>query len=271
MTEGARPQSALAQSALARGAFLVAKLLFAFLALIDTMQGEFAWAAWAVSLAALLDLIDTPRLEPYLKAARPHERVNWVVNAVCFAVVPAVFAQVTYLNSEPWGWALAVLYATAACIGIVRSKVEPDHRSKPSVQGLPPAAAAIVLVTIYPFFTASGVAPLLGGLPNAQETGGILISLLILMVSPIPYRIAPRLSLQRGRRKATALLILCVGACALAPELILFPLLVAYTFWGIAESLSPLVAEGILERKGDVGDDDSSDSPESYRASSSWE
>lgn len=271
MTKGARPQSPLAQRALARAAFLVAKLLFAFLALIDTMQGEFAWAAWAISLAALLEFVDTPRLETYLKAARPHERVNLVVNAACFAAVPAAFAQVAYLQSEPWGWALAGLYAITACIGIVRSKVEPDHRSKPSVQGLPPAAAAIVLVTIYPFFTASGVAPLLGGLPNAQETGGILISLLILMVSPISYRIAPRLSLQRGHRKATSLLILCVGACALAPELLLFPLLVAYTFWGIAESLAPVATEGILERKGDVGDDDSSDAPESYRASSSWE
>lgn len=40
----------------------------------------------------------------------------------------------------------------------------------------------------------------------------------------------------------------------------MFPLFVAYTFWGIAESLTPVVAAGIMEGKGDTGDDDASGS-----------
>ena len=149
--------------------------------------------------------------------------------------------------------------------------MEPDRRSKPSIQGLPPAAAAVVLTTIYPFFTASAIAPLVGGLPNAQEAGGIVICLLILMVSPISYPITPWLSLQKGRQRTTALLILGAVASVTAPEIVVFPLFASYTFWGIAESLSPVLREGILEGGDGKEDDDSSGSTESYRAKSTWE
>ena len=106
------------------------------------MQGEFGWAAWAITLAAMLDLVDTPRLETTFRTAPPHQRLKIAVNSVCFRVTP---------------------------------------------------------------------------------------------------------------------------------EIVVFPLFASYTFWGIAESLSPVLREGVFEGGYGSEDDDSSGSAESYRAKSTWE
>lgn len=188
-------------------------------------------------------------------------------------MAPAFIAHEVFLEAEPWGWVLASLYAVTAAIGVARSKVEPDRRSKPTTQGLPASAGGALLATIYPFFTAAAVAPLSGGLPSAQEAGGLMICLLILMVSPIPYPIAPKLSLRRGRRTLPIFLVAAAIVAIAVPEYVIFPLFALYTFWGIAESLTPALAGGILggareeDRSGSLesSPDEASEVTRSYR------
>ena len=259
-------------------ASLSLKLVLAVAAMSAAARGEFEWAGWAMVLAAVIDLVDAPRFRPGLQAVGSGRRLTIVVNALCFGLGPAVVAHQVFLRSEPWGWALAVLYAIGATTGIAKSRLEPDRRSRPAIQGLPASAAGALLVTIYPFFNAEAVAPLVGGLPSAQEAGGLVICLFILMVGPISYPVAPRVSFRRGSRAASILFAAGAVAAIAIPQYIVFPAFAVYVFWGIAESMTPVLADGILE--GNPGDeanivqDDSADrtrvSP-TYRARSTWE
>ena len=265
-------------SGLTLSALLLGKVVFALAAVNAAARGDFESAAWGIVLAAILDLVDRPRREPDLRATGTRQRLKIGMNALCFGVAPAFIAHEAYLEAEPWGWVLASLYAVTAAIGVTRSKVEPDRRSKPTTQGLPASAGGVLLATIYPFFTAAAVAPLLGGLPSAQETGGLMICLLILMVSPIPYPIAPKLSFRRGRR-ALPIFLVAAAVTIAVPEYVVFPLFALYTFWGIAESLTPALAGGILggageeDRSGSLesSPDEASEATRSYRARSTWE
>ena len=79
-------------------------------------------------------------MEPDLRATGPGQRLRIGVNALCFGVASAFIAHEVFLEAEPWGGVLASLYAVTAAIGVTRSKVEPDRRSKSTTQGLPPFA-----------------------------------------------------------------------------------------------------------------------------------
>ncbi len=251
---------------------LSGKLLLGAVSVIATMRGDFGWAAWGLALAALLDLLDPPRLQPTLRELGPGGRMKILVGALCFGVVPAFVAHEVFLNEEPWGWVLATFYAVSAAINVARSRIEPDRRSKPTTQGLPAPASAAGLAAIQPFLTGSVVAPLLGGLPSTQEVGGIMICLLILMLSPVTYRVAPKFGFEEERRGPTLLVIAAVIAAALAPETLVLPLVVGYALWGIAESVSPVMTEGILEGPSEEdGVEDTADSTRSYRPRSTWE
>jgi phosphatidylserine synthase len=267
------------ESALVRWLVLIGKLALAATSVVAVRRGDFQWAAWGIVLAAALDVYNPlPRPIPegirLERAVRLGRLTRTGIDALCFGVAPAVIAHQIFLFAEGWGWVLVVLYAIAATIGIARTKVEPGPRSNPTTQGLPALVAGTLLATTYPFFNAPGVASLLGGLPNAQEVGGLTICLMILTISPLPYAVIPPPSLAKGHRLNTTALVLGGIAALVAPRYVVFPALAVYTFWGIIESVTPF-ADGILhdDDKGgpSVGPPDDSESSRGYRARSTWE
>jgi phosphatidylserine synthase len=250
------------------------KLGLGTVAALTIAGSRFDLAAWYITLAAVLDLVDVPRVERNLRLADPLQRLRIAVSALVFGVVPGFLAFRAYLGTEEWAWALSGVYALAAALGAARSKVEPDHRSKPTTQGLPVSVSAVVLATIYPFFTESVAAPWMSGLPDPQEIGGIMICLLILMLSPITYPLTPRRSSEACGRYTVVLVAAAAVGAILVPETIVFPAFVSYTFWGVAESLK----EGMFETSGGSGvpseegdPQDRSDGLDSYRARSTWD
>jgi phosphatidylserine synthase len=257
--------------------FAVWKLVLALAAVEAARSGAFDWAAWTIVLAALPSWFEASRL-----AANGHEspldrRLRVTGEAVSFGVAPAFVVHDTYAWTEPWGVVLASLYAIAAAVGVARSTVEPGPRGNPTTPGLPAAAAAVLLTTAHPFFGAPPVTSVLGGLLDPQEVGGVMICLLILMVSPVPYPVVTLGRERRSRVKAAAAALVGVAALAL-PAYVVFPLAVGYTFWGVGESVSPILTEGVLHggveedrlNQGDRGED-SPDYDGRYRARSTWE
>ena len=105
-----------------------------------------------------------------------------------------------------------------------------------------------------------------------------MICFLILMMSPIPYPIAPKLSFRRDRTLPIFLVATTVVAIAV-PKYVVFPLFALYTFWGIVESLTPALAGEILggaveeDRSGSLesSPDEASAVIRSYRPQSTWE
>lgn len=265
---------------LARPVILLGKLALAASAVAAAQRGDFDWAAWGIVLAAALDIY-IPFESPIPEGGRVERpgRLGHMarigVNALCFGVAPGIIVHRIFLWAEVWGWVLATLYAIAATIGITRAKVEPGPRSNPTTQGLPAMAAGSLLATAYPFFNAPAVAPLLGGIPNAQELGGLMICLLILILSPIPYAVIPRLSVAKGARLNSTALVAGGVAALFVPQYVVFPAFAIYTLWGIIESVTPF-ADGILDGDDDdggpsIGEPDDSESSRGYRARSTWE
>lgn len=266
-------------SAPVRWVVLLGKLVLAATAVDAVRRGDFEWAAWGIALAAALDIFNPvagPASEEIRRASggRLARVARTGINALCFGVAPAVIAHEIFLWAEGWGWVVVTLYAVAATIGIARSKVEPGPRSSPTTQGLPAMIGGTLLATTYPFFNAPAVAPLLGGLPNAQEVGGLTICLLILIVSPIPYAVIPRLSVARGSRRDSFALVAGGVAALFAPEYVVFPAFAIYTFWGIIESVTPF-ADGLLDSDDEDGGPsigpDEPNAGRGYRARSTWE
>jgi hypothetical protein len=162
-------------------------------------------------------------------------------------------------------------------IAVARSNVEPGPRGNPTTPGLPAAAAAVLLTTAHPFFDAPLVASTLGGLLDAQEIGGVMICLLILMLSPVPYPVVTVGREPRSRRKTIGAALAGVAAL-IAPAYVVFPIVVGYTFWGVGESVTPILTEGVLH--GGVEEDrmnrrergeDPADHDGRYRPRSTWE
>lgn len=262
---------------LLRAVVLIGKLVLAATAVEAVRRGDFDWAAWGIVLAAALDLFNPLASQPGSHTTPSGRAIRTVVDALCFGVAPAFIAHQIFLWAEGWGWVVASLYAIAATIGIARSKVEPGPRANPTTQGLPAMAAGLLLATTYPFFNAPAVAPLLGGLPNAQEVGGLMICLLVLTVSPIPYALIPRLSLKKGGRLNAVAMMAGGVAGLIVPQYVVFPVFAVYTFWGIIESVTPVFGDSMMDRDDDErgpppgSRDDDSESSQGYRAGSTWE
>jgi hypothetical protein len=102
-----------------------------------------------------------------------------------------------------------------------------------------------------------------------------MICLLILMVSPVPYPVVIFRKASRSRFERAAAALTAVAAFTL-PAYVIFPLAVAYTFWGVGESVTPMLTEGVLhggrehERVAERGED-APDYDGRYRARSTWE
>jgi phosphatidylserine synthase len=255
--------------------FGLAKLALALTAVEAARRGALDWAAWALVLAALTSWLELSRRGTGRSEERLGRRVSTAVDGLTLGVAPAFVVHEAYAWTEPWGVVLASLYAIAAALGAARSTVEPGPRGNPTTPGLPAAVAGALLTTAYPFFGATPIGAALGGLPDAQEVGGVMICLLILMVSPVPYPVVTYHAARRSRLGGAAAALIVIGVLAI-PAYVIFPAAVAYTFWGVAESVTPMLTQGVLhggreqERVVERGED-APDYDGRYRARSTWE
>jgi len=255
--------------------FALGKVALALTAVEAARRGAFDSAAWAIVLAALPSWLEASRRATGRREGRLDRKVRIAAEAFTFGIAPAFVVHETYGWVEPWGIVIASLYATAAALGAARSTVEPGPRGNPTTPGLPAAAAAVLLTTAHPFFMAPLVASALGGLLDAQGVGGVMICLLILMVSPVPYPVVTF-----GRARGSGLKVASAvlgGVAALAlPAYVVFPVAVGYTFWGVGESVSPILTEGMLHggREEDRAAEGRGEDPPDdgrYRPRSTWE
>jgi phosphatidylserine synthase len=257
--------------------FAVWKLALALAAIEAARRGAFDWAAWAIVLAALPSWLEAARRATGGPVGRSGWGIRVASEALSFGVAPAFVTHEAYPWAEPWGVVIASLYAVAAALGAARYTVEPGPHGDPTTPGLPPAVAAVLLTTAYPFFAAPSVASALGGLLDPQEVGGVMIGVLILMVSPVPYPVVTFARIRASPFK-TAAVVLGAVAALLLPVYVVFPAATGYIFWGVGESVTPMLAEGVLHggrEKERVAEhrrgEDSPNYDDRYRARSTWE
>lgn len=230
-------------------AFTLGNLFLGVYAMVSAARGDFEWASWSIVLAALLDMLDGRIARFTATGSRFGAELDSLVDAISFGVAPAFVIYELFFADQPWSWILSFLYVTAGVIRLARFNVEQGGHAKRSFHGLPSPTAGMVLATIYPFFTAPAVAPIMDGLPSTQAVGIVMIALSVLMLSHIPYPLVPKLSLRNPRATAGSLFLAACGATALTiPEYFIFPFLCLYTLWGVTRSTFLGLAERLPEQ-----------------------
>ncbi len=241
----------LAQVPLQRGiiilpsAFTLGNLFFGVFAIVAATRGEFAWAAWYIVWAGLLDLLDG-RVARFTRTGSAFgAELDSLVDAVSFGVAPALIMYQLYFAEGAWSWTLCFVYITAVVVRLARFNVEQAGRAKSHFIGLPTPTAGLILATYYPFSRTAFFQQYLGDLPWPQLMGMSMVFLGVLMLSHIPYPVVPRIGFRTPRGLlTTVVMVACLLAAVFAPSHFFFPFLFAYAVTGVTRSF----VLGLLDR-----------------------
>jgi CDP-diacylglycerol--serine O-phosphatidyltransferase len=195
-------------------AFTMASLFFGFYAIVATTRGDFAWAGWFIVWAGVMDLLD------------------------------GRIARFTRTGSD-FGWVLPLVYVMAVVVRLARFNIEQGGEAKRHFHGLPSPTAGMILAVFYPFSQTPFFETYLATMPWPLIIGVLLVVLGALMLSNIPYALVPKLSF--GTSKGILVSLWLFGnvlAAITFPAYYFFPILLAYTAWGLFGA----VIHGLLER-----------------------
>jgi CDP-diacylglycerol---serine O-phosphatidyltransferase len=226
-------------------AFTLGNLFFGIFSMVSAARGDFAWAGWCIVFAAILDMLDGRIARFTRTGSRFGAELDSLVDAISFGVAPALLMYHLFLADQPWGWILSFVYVTAGVVRLARFNVQQGGEAKKHFHGLPSPTAGMILATVYPFFTHPQVEGWLGGLPQAQTAGLIMMGVALLMVSNVPYPMVPRVSFKTRQGTFMTLFLAVSAVLALyTPDRFIFPFLVFYTLKGVVQSF----ILGLLDR-----------------------
>lgn len=162
-----------------------------FYAIVASSTGApdaFDRAGLAIVIAGVFDMLDGRVARRIGSTSRFGVEYDSISDTVSFGIAPAVLAfhAGTFQELGWTGWVMAFLYTACAALRLARFNVSPG-RFRGRFEGLPsPAAAGMVLATVWftSFLRESGVVL---GLPASLPALGVAM-LGLLMVSPVPYR-----------------------------------------------------------------------------------
>jgi CDP-diacylglycerol--serine O-phosphatidyltransferase len=229
-------------------AFTLGNLFFGFWAIIAAFNRNFAWAAWFVVFAAVLDMLDGRLARLSKSGTRFGAELDSLADLVSFGMAPAM---IMYFLEFAWAgkfaWVLCFSYVVAAAVRLARFNVLHDQQPTPGwFTGMPSPAAGVTLAVYYPFSQTSWFTALPPFLSQQKEGLVVLMVILsLLMVSTVKYPKFPPIGFRTVRGWLAVLVHLAVFAAAiLAPAHLLFPMGVAYLLLGITRGLFL----GLLER-----------------------
>ena len=227
-----------------RGIYLLPNLLttgtlFAgFYGMIASIHGNYAPAAIAIFIAAVLDGLDGRLARLTNTESEFGKQYDSLADMVAFGVAPAVVVYQWGLGSLvefgwAWGklgWLGAFVYAVAAALRLARFNVMPKTTDRRFFEGLPSPSAAALVVNMVWTATAlqwTGAAALALGFVVTVGAG-------LLMVSKFAYYSFKDLSL-RGRISFTYVILipLLFVLIAIDPPTVLFGLAVFYALCAI--------------------------------------
>lgn len=169
-----------------------------FFAIIKASNGEVLVASYAIFIAAVFDILDGRAARMTGNVSRFGAEYDSISDTVSFGVAPAVLAfhAGDFMDLRWAGWVMAFVYTACASLRLARFNVQ-SGRYEGRFDGMPtPAAAGMVLSTVWfkEFLVGSNQEL---GLPAIVPALGV-VAMGLLMVSPIPYRSFKDLKLGKG-------------------------------------------------------------------------
>ncbi len=165
-----------------------ANLAAGFFAIVMASSGQVLVASYGIFVAAVFDILDGRAARMTGNVSRFGAEYDSIADTVSFGVAPAILAfHVGGFAALGWaGWVMAFVYTACASLRLARFNVS-SGRYRGRFDGLPtPAGAGMVVAAVW--FKNFLVGPEVGlGIPPLVPALTVM-SLGLLMVSPIPYR-----------------------------------------------------------------------------------
>jgi CDP-diacylglycerol---serine O-phosphatidyltransferase len=215
---------------------LTSMSLFAgFYSMIATIDRKFVYAAIAIFVAGLFDMLDGTVARKTGSSSRFGVEYDSLSDAIAFGVAPGLLAYMWALKGYGrFGWLAAFLYVACGTLRLARFNVQVETVQKKQFLGLPIPMAAWTIAASVLFFTEFGI---------AVEIRRIFVPVLVyalafLMVSAVRYHSHKEASVLRTRHfEAIVAAILLFVIILFEPAVTLFVLTVGYVISGPASYL----------------------------------
>lgn len=210
--------------------FTTGNLFCGFWAIISVLQEKYYFAAVAILLAAIFDVLDGKVARLSGATSKFGVQYDSLADLISFGVAPALLAFSWALRPYGrFGWLAAFLFVVCGALRLARFNVMSASGETKYFKGLPiPAAATMIALTILLYL-------------RLIETGWVkdivilfmIYILAFLMVSNIRYVSFKEFDL--ARRKPFSLfifIVLSMIVIVMEPVIVLFAFILAYTFSG---------------------------------------
>jgi CDP-diacylglycerol--serine O-phosphatidyltransferase len=204
-------------------------LFCGFFAIIQALKGNFLFAAYAIVVAAVFDLLDGRLARLTRSTSKFGAEYDSLCDLVSFGVAPGIVLFQWALNPfGRLGWVACFLFVTCGALRLARFNVQANIVEKNYFQGLPiPMAAGIVASSILAFSDLE--------LEASGNIGLLIMTILLALVMVSNFRYRSFKDLDLKERMPFRYLLLGVGVIvvvALRPEVMLFVLFFGYAILG---------------------------------------
>jgi len=226
------------------GTFTMGTVVFGFLSILSSFEGNVTTACWFIILAGFLDALDGKVARFSGASSQFGIELDSLADFLAFGVAPAVVVHTIKLSSlGKWGWIISIIYIMASSYRLARFNVLADGDEKKDFLGLPVPVAAFGLVT-YIIFSYN-----IWGVLHYDR---ILISMVVLfaflMVSQVQYDMIPEKFSSKGDKIKLMVVLVSVVAIVFQPRLLLFPIVAAYILYGMIRELYRLMGATVDRR-----------------------
>ena len=234
--------------------FTTGNLFCGFWAIISVFQEKFFYAAIAILLASVFDVLDGKVARLSGATSKFGVQYDSLADLVSFGVAPALLAFSWALRPYGrFGWLAAFLFVVCGALRLARFNVQSSSGEVKYFKGLPiPAAASMIALTILLYL-------------RLIETGWVkdivilvmIYVLAFLMVSTIRYLSFKELNL--AKRKPFSIFIfvvLTMIVIIMEPTIVLFSFVLLYVFSGPANILATWHKKKALKKLEPVPEED---------------
>jgi CDP-diacylglycerol--serine O-phosphatidyltransferase len=238
--------------------FTTGNLFCGFWAIISVFQEKFEYAAYAILLASVFDVLDGIVARLSRATSKFGVQYDSLADLVSFGIAPALLAFSWALRPYgKFGWLAAFLFVACGALRLARYNVMAASGETKYFKGLPiPAAASMIAVTILLYF-------------ELIEKGGVkdvvilvmIYTLAFLMVSNIRYFSLKELGLAKRKPLSSFVFVLLsvivvAIVVAMAPALILFCSVLFYVLAGPARMIWAWHKKRVLRKTEPVPEED---------------
>jgi CDP-diacylglycerol---serine O-phosphatidyltransferase len=214
--------------------FTTGNMFFGFFSMVQSLEGNFTLAAYAIVAAAVFDLLDGRVARLTQSTSKFGMEYDSLSDLVSFGVAPAILLYLWAL--KPFGrigWLASFMFMACGALRLARFNVQAASIEKKYFQGLPiPMAAGIVATSV-----TAGQSTQIDPNRNVYILAMTLL-LAFVMVSNFRYRSFKELDFKQRKPFFALILGLCIFIfIAIKPEVHLFIAFITYAVLGAVMGL----------------------------------